>query len=258
MDSISVDLIYGLPKQTFNGFKQTLASIIAAKPDRIALYHYAHMPTRIKAQALINESELPTSAEKLKLLGLSINTLVDAGYQHIGMDHFALPDDPLCQSLAQDTLHRNFQGYSTHGDCDIIGMGISAISQVAGCYSQNHKQLKDYQTTISNGQLAVERGYSLSDDDRLRAEIIQQLMCRHILVFDYFERMYSIMFTRYFASELNALEAMAQDQLLTIDNETIKVTEKGCLMLRNIAMVFDLYLQNDNPANRELRFSKVL
>lgn len=256
--SLSVDLIYGLPKQTQQSFVETLKAIIAAHPDRIALYNYAHMPSIIKAQKMIQENDLPEAEAKLELLNLSIDTLTAAGYCHIGMDHFALPSDPLSRSLDKGELHRNFQGYSTHGDCDIIGFGASAISRVGDAFSQNHKNLLDYQRCIKNQRLATQRGYSLSADDRIRAAVIQHIMCSHILNFKDFGRAHHIIFKQYFQRELEQLKPMSDDQLLIITEDKLQITARGRLLLRNIAMIFDAYLPQNNSADNCIQFSKVL
>ncbi len=257
--SLSVDLIYGLPKQTADSFAKTLEEIIKVKPDRIALYNYAHMPQTIKSQKLINDEDIPSAKVKLALLTLSIDTLTAVGYRHIGMDHFALPDDPLSQSLEQGTLHRNFQGYSTHGDCDIIGFGVSAISKVGDIFSQNYKKLFDYQNRIQQKSLAIEKGCSLSIDDKIRAAVIQHIMCSQTLDINAFNRTHSIIFECYFKKEIEKLSPMINDGLLIITPEKLKITEKGRLLLRNIAMAFDTYLSEKLSKDENLiKFSKVL
>ncbi len=257
--SLSVDLIYGLPQQTLDSFTKTLEEIIRVKPDRIALYNYAHMPQTIKSQKLIKDEDIPSAKVKLALLTLSINTLTSAGYQHIGMDHFALPDDPLSQSLEQGTLHRNFQGYSTHGDCDIIGFGVSAISKVGDIFSQNYKKLSEYQDHIQQKRLAIEKGCALSIDDKIRAAVIQHIMCSQALDINAFNRTHCIIFEGYFKNEIEKLAPMIKDGLLTITPEELKITEKGRLLLRNIAMVFDTYLSKKLSTDKNLiKFSKVL
>ncbi len=278
IESISVDLIYGLPKQNIESFNQTLESIIAIKPERIALYNYAHMPDLIKSQRLINAKELPDTNTKVELMAMSIQKLLDAGYIHIGMDHFALPSDSLSESLINHTLHRNFQGYSTHGDCDLIGFGVSAISHIGDCYSQNTKIISEYKDAIESGTHPIIRGYNLSKADAIRTDAIQQLMCNRSLNLDKFGYIHAIDTKYYFAKELQALSVMATEGLVEIDNHTIKITDNGCLFLRNIAMVFDDYLQSapnngsDNyppqkintsgltqlHASKKISFSKVL
>lgn len=244
IESISVDLIYGLPKQSIESFNQTLDSIITIRPERIALYNYAHMPDIIKSQRLINAKELPSTQTKVELIAMSIKKLLDAGYIHIGMDHFALPNDSLSKSLANHTLHRNFQGYSTHGDCDLIGFGVSAISHIGDCYSQNTKIISEYKHTVSSGIPPIVRGYNLSKADVIRTDAIQQLMCNRTLDLNQFGHIHAIDAKQYFAKELQALAQMKAEGLVTIDDHIVRITDDGCLFLRNIAMVFDDYLQS--------------
>lgn len=258
VESLSVDLIYGLPKQTVHGFADTLSTIVETRPDRIALYNYAHMPQRIKSQKLIKQDDLPSPEHKLELLCLSIETLTEAGYCHIGMDHFALPDDPLSRSLEHGGLHRNFQGYSTHGDCDIIGMGVSAISKIGDSFGQNIKSLTRYQEYINCGQLAIERGYVLSQDDQLRAAIIQAIMCSATVDFNVLTQTFGMDFDVYFKHELEQLMPMVDGGLVVLTDQSIRVTEKGRLLLRNIAMTFDAYLPTNQSADNGIGFSKVL
>jgi oxygen-independent coproporphyrinogen-3 oxidase len=243
--SISVDLIYGLPKQTTEHFEQTLNTIIDFKPERIALYNYAHMPQLIKSQCLIDAKDLPDTNTKIELMAMSIQKLMNEGYIHIGMDHFALPNDSLSVSLREYTLHRNFQGYSTHGDCDLIGFGVSAISHIGDCYSQNTKTLSEYKEAIESDEPALVRGYNLSKDDVIRIDAIQQLMCNRTLNLNDFSDIHAINAQIFFEKELKALEIMATEGLLTIKNQIIIISDDGCLFLRNIAMIFDKYLQVD-------------
>jgi oxygen-independent coproporphyrinogen-3 oxidase len=257
--SVSIDLIYGLPKQTPKNFTKTLDTIITARPDRISLYHYAHMPHLIKAQKLIREGDIPKLIVKMALLTLSINQLLSAGYQYIGMDHFALPNDPLSKSRKQGMLQRNFQGYSTHSDCDTIGMGVSAISQIGNSFSQNYKHLTQYQHHIQAQKLAIEKGYTLSTDDKIRSNIIQSIMCRQQVDMNKVSKVFGISFKNYFKDELKALTTMMEDGLLNTAQDEINITEKGRFFMRNIAMVFDAYLspsaQDDTTV---IEFSKVL
>ncbi len=258
--SISIDLIYGLPKQTLTSFTKTLSITLDARPDRIALYNYAHMPQRISSQKLIDETWLPSPDEKLKLLTLAIDTLMDAGYQYIGMDHFALPDDPLNQHLKDSTLQRNFQGYSTHGDCDIVGFGISAISKIGNAYSQNHKNVSDYLKKIQSNELAVQRGYVLNQDDRIRAHAIQQIMCQYSIDFSQFRQFQHIDFTEYFKKELERLKQLEADGLLKLTTYSMEITPLGRLFLRNIAMIFDAHMSHKTlkESKTQTLFSKVL
>ncbi len=253
--SISVDLIYGLPKQTIQGFAKTLETIIELSPDRLSLFNYAHMPHLFKPQRRINEAELPKAEEKLTILQQSIESLTKAGYVYIGMDHFAKPDDELAIAQKEGQLHRNFQGYTTHADCDLIAMGVSAISSVNNCYSQNTKDLKDYYHEIDNGRLPVVRGLSQTLDDVIRREVIQQLSCHFYLDFISIVKKLNINFSDYFEEELNDLIPLVNDGLLDLTDTTIYVSDSGRLLIRTICMVFDRYLRTDkNPQ----RFSKVI
>lgn len=242
--SVSVDLIYGLPCQTVASFSRTLDKVIALRPDRIATYSYAHLPETFRAQRLIQSSDMPTPAQKLELLALIIDRLQAAGYVYIGMDHFALPDDELVRARDAGTLQRNFQGYSTQADCDLIGLGISAIGKVADTYSQNAKSLPDYYHRLDELQLPVVRGYRLSDDDRLRRDVIHHLMCHGVVDIPAIEQHYAIDFRVYFAESLRQLEAPMADGLVTLDDASLTLQPRGRLVMRNIAMAFDAYLQD--------------
>jgi oxygen-independent coproporphyrinogen-3 oxidase len=252
--SVSIDLIYGLPKQSVTTMAQTLTKVIAARPDRISIYSYAHLPHLFKPQRRIAEADMPSAETKLDLLHLCIQRLTEAGYVYIGMDHFALPDDDLAIAQRQGRLHRNFQGYSTHADCDLVACGVSAISSVGGTYSQNAKTLDAYYERLDSNALPIVRGRQLTMDDTLRRFIIQMLMCNFELSIESLEMAYPITFTSYFASELGKLNALADDGLLTIDDEWLSVTPKGRLLIRNICMTFDRYL----GAAHELRYSKTI
>ncbi|MEC9483391.1 MAG: oxygen-independent coproporphyrinogen III oxidase [Halomonas sp.] len=241
-DSVSVDLIYGLPLQTVESFDATLAKVIDIRPDRIAAYSYAHLPSLFKAQRLIRPEHMPPPERKLELLELTIQRLTAAGYVYIGMDHFALPDDELAQARENGTLQRNFQGYSTHADCDLIGLGVSAIGKVADSYSQNAKELSHYYARLDAGYLPVKRGYRLNDDDRLRREVIMALMCHGRIDMAHFEARYGIDFARYFAESLAQLAGHVADGLVTIDEEAVMLLPQGQLMMRSVAMAFDAYL----------------
>ena len=241
--SISVDLIYGLPLQTIDSFDQTLDQIIALKPDRIAAYSYAHLPEQVRAQRMINPSDTPPPERKLELLELTIKRLTEAGYVYIGMDHFALPDDELTKALKHGTLQRNFQGYSTHAQCDLIGIGVSAIGKIGHSYSQNAKELKSYYAQLDQNQLPIAKGYQLNADDRLRAHIISKLMCHGALHFDVIDAEYGISFVNYFKEEVKALKPLQSDGLVELTDNTLQIRPQGHLLLRNIAMVFDRYLQ---------------
>ena len=257
--SISIDLIYGLPKQTLVSIAETLTKVIAANPDRIAVYHYAHLPHIFKPQRRISEEDLPSSDIKLEMLGLCIRQLNAAGYVYIGMDHFAKPDDELAVAQRQGLLHRNFQGYSTHAESDLIACGVSAISSVGMCYSQNAKTLDDYYDRLDQGELPIVRGYQLTMDDVLRRFIIQRLMCNFELSIRSLEQAYPIKFDNYFRLELEALDELRAMGLLTIDSEWIEVTLKGRLLIRNVCMVFDRHLQQARQLYSEpLRYSRTV
>ncbi len=253
--SVAMDLIYGLPKQTIMGFNQTLKKVIAAAPDRIALYNYAHIPTAFKPQRRINEADLPSAEAKLDILSLAIRKLSEAGYIYIGMDHFSKPDDELAIAFKLGTLHRNFQGYSTHAECDLIGIGVSAIGQVGPVYSQNYRRLEDYYDRLDMCLLPVMRGHRLSRDDLLRRTIINGLMCQFEISIEAIEAAYLIEFKTYFAEEIGELKSLQEIGLIILDHEWISVTAKGRLLVRNICMVFDKYLRTDL---QNQRYSKVI
>lgn len=251
--SISIDLIYGLPLQTVESFARTLNKILAAAPDRFSVFNYAHLPNRFKTQRQINEADLPSPKLKLAILQMVIAHLTDAGYVYIGMDHFAKPDDELATAQREGKLYRNFQGYSTHADCDLIGLGITSIGRVGDAYIQNVKDLADYKAKISSGHLPVFKGLELTADDKLRRAVITQLICHFELNFQNIEQAYPIQFKQYFAAELANLEAMAADRLLELDANDIKILPAGRLLIRNICMVFDRYL-----AEKQRQFSKLI
>lgn len=253
--SISIDLIYGLPRQTVNGFNRTLDRVIAASPDRLSIYNYAHLPSLFKPQRRILESDMPTADARLQILALAISKLTEAGYVYIGMDHFAKPDDELAIAQREGRLHRNFQGYSTHSDCDMMSFGISSISKVGPSYYQNVKTLDEYYASLDKAVLPVFRGIELNADDILRRSIIQSLMCHFELSMDAVEAAHGIDFRSYFAGELQALQEMVQAGLLRIEERRIVVLPPGRMLVRAISMVFDRYLQ----ANRQpTRYSKVI
>ncbi len=253
--SISVDLIYGLPFQSTETFDETLKTIIEVDPDRLSLFNYAHLPELFKPQRRIHEADLPSPAEKLEILKLSIDRLTGAGDVFIGMDHFAKPEDELAVAQRNRTLYRNFQGYSTHANCDLVGLGITAIGMVGDTYSQNVKSLDEYYDRLSRNGLPIFRGIELDDDDRLRRQVITALICHFDLVIKEVEQAFGIDFRAYFAAELNDLQSMQADGLLTVTDERIRVTPAGKLLIRNICMVFDRYLRE--AANGQ-RFSKVI
>jgi oxygen-independent coproporphyrinogen-3 oxidase len=254
--SVNMDLIYGLPLQSAVTMDSTLDKVIAAAPDRISVYNYAHLPHLFKPQRRIAESDLPSADEKLRMLSLCIDKLTDAGYVYIGMDHFARPDDELAIAQRQGRLHRNFQGYSTHADTDLVSCGVSAISAVGLTYSQNVKTLDAYYSMLDCHRLPIARGIKLNLDDVLRRSIIQMLMCNFELSISALQQAYPIDFNHYFSTEMEQLEAMQEDGLLSIDEDWITVSPKGRLLVRNICMVFDRYLQQRRA--EPLRYSRTI
>ncbi len=252
--SINMDLIYGLPLQTAESFGRTLDEIIAAGPDRLSVFNYAHLPEMFKTQRQISAADLPSPQTKLDILQLTIERLTTAGYVYIGMDHFAKPDDELAIAQRSGTLYRNFQGYSTHADCDLIGMGITAISMVGRSYSQNVRTLDEYYARLDAGHLPVSRGIELDDDDRLRRIIITELICHFKLDVRKFEHDHGIRFSEYFAPELTALQSLRHDGLVDVAPDAITVRPAGKLLIRNICMVFDKYLRQ----GQRQRYSKVI
>ncbi|OGT32117.1 MAG: oxygen-independent coproporphyrinogen III oxidase [Gammaproteobacteria bacterium RBG_16_51_14] len=253
--SISVDLIYGLPLQSVANFRITLEKIVELSPDRVAIYNYAHLPHLFKTQKQINESELPSPAEKLGILQMAINTMIEAGYVYIGMDHFAKPDDELALAQRDGNLYRNFQGYSTHANCDVIGMGISSISRAGNCYAQNVRTLDEYVAIVQSGEIPIFRGYELNSEDKIRRDVIAQLICHFSLDFTQIESQYEIDFKSYFSKELEQLSIMHTDGLLLVEADKIQVLPIGRLLIRNICTVFDQYMQQNDTVKR---FSKMI
>lgn len=251
--SINVDLIYGLPRQTLITFNRTLARVIAAAPDRIAIYNYAHLPTRFKPQRRISEADLPSPETKLKLLALAAQRLIETGYVYIGMDHFAKPDDALAVAQRQGRLHRNFQGYSTHPDCDLVALGVSAIGNIGPTYSQNFRDLDDYYDSLDRGVLPIMRGIELTADDLLRRAVIQSLMCHFTLSKAAIEIAYLVDVDKYFAVELDELREFERLGLVNMDSRWINVTPKGRMLIRNVCMVFDKYLRHEPEVRRYSR-----
>lgn len=247
-DSVNLDLIYGLPRQTVGGFGQTLDHVVDLAPDRVAVYGYAHLPRLFKAQQQIESSELPDAATRLKLFGLALDKLSGAGYVYVGMDHFARPGDELVQAQAQGTLQRNFQGYSTRGDCDIVGLGMSAIGRIGNSYTQNARDLPGYYMALDNGRLPVARGIVLDADDVVRRAAIGELMCHGLLDMRAFSARHGIVFANYFAAELERLRQLESDGLVELGVDALRVTSRGRLLLRNVAACFDAYLQDDVQA----------
>ncbi len=253
--SVSIDLIYGLPKQNLQGFKATLDKVIAAGVDRLSIYNYAHMPTLFKPQRRIHEEDLPAPQTKLDILKLAVNTLTDAGYVYIGMDHFAKPDDELAIAQREGRLHRNFQGYSTHSDCDLVAVGVSSIGKVGPTYSQNFRELEPYYAALDNNTLPIMRGMELNEDDQIRREIIQALMCHFEIDKVAFGKEFKIDFDQYFAVEQAELREYEREGLLTMSAGHVSVTPKGRMLIRNICMVFDKYLRT---RQEHARYSKVI
>ena len=241
--SINFDLIYGLPLQTPETFSRTLEQVIAMRPDRLAVYGYAHMPQLFKAQRRISSEELPDEATRLILLRLAIERLCAAGYLYIGLDHFALPSDSLAQAKQQVTLHRSFQGYTTHANHDLVSFGVSAIGRVGGLYVQNHKLLTEFEAAIDQGTLPGQRGVFLDPDDSIRADVIQQIMCHGLVEIEALQTRHGIVFRDYFAPELKRLSTLSEDGLVDMTQEHIRLTRAGQLMMRAVAMTFDAYLR---------------
>ncbi|HOI30476.1 MAG TPA: oxygen-independent coproporphyrinogen III oxidase [Melioribacteraceae bacterium] len=242
-ESINLDLIYGLPFQSAESFAKTVEAIIDISPDRIAVFNYAHVPWMKKHMALIKPDDLPLAEEKLEILKMTIEKLTSAGYIFIGMDHFAKPDDELAIALRDKKLYRNFQGYSTHAGADLYGFGITSISQIGRSYSQNVKKENEYFSLLNEGRLPVERGYYLSDDDLLRRHVITRIMCDFELDFSEVEKLYRVEFEKYFAVSIEGLKEFMNDGLVEINDRKIVVTEMGRLLIRNIAMNFDKYIE---------------
>ena len=254
-ESINIDLIYGLPQQTPESFDRTLEQAVQLRPDRIALYAYAHLPQCFKPQRRIDVAELPEAGAKISMLSRSLSAFQRAGYVYIGMDHFALPHDVLAVAKRQGRLHRNFQGYSTQPDCDLISLGVSAIGRVGATYSQNTKTLEEYYDYLDQGRLPVVRGLALSRDDLVRRGVIMALMCQGQLEFESIELAYLIDFNSYFAAELAILGGMQTQGLVDVSDTSMQITETGWYFVRGVAMVFDRYLQADRT---RARFSRII
>jgi oxygen-independent coproporphyrinogen III oxidase len=254
-ESVNVDLIYGLPLQTPESFERTLAQVNELRPDRIALYAYAHLPERFKPQRRIHAAELPSGGAKVAMLSRSLDAFTEAGYVYIGMDHFALPGDALAVAKRQGRLHRNFQGYSTQADCDLIALGVSSIGRVGATYSQNAKTMEEYCDLLDQGHLPVVRGLALTRDDLIRRAVIMALMCQGQLQFESINLAWLVDFKKYFANELAQLETLQAQGLVQLSDTGIQVSAMGWFFVRGVAMVFDRYLQADR--NRT-RFSKII
>jgi oxygen-independent coproporphyrinogen-3 oxidase len=254
-ESVNIDLIYGLPMQTPESFNRTLAQVVELRPNRIALYGYAHLPERFKPQRRISEYELPAAQDKITMLASALSAFIKAGYVYVGMDHFALPDDDLAIAKRQGRLHRNFQGYSTQPDCDLISLGVSAIGRVGATYSQNAKTIEEYFDHLNHGRFPVVRGLALSRDDVIRRAVIMAIMCQGSLQYEAIELAYMVDFKTYFAPELEQLKTLQSTGMLILEEGSMQVTDTGWFFVRAVAMVFDRYLQTDR--NRA-RFSKIL
>ena len=253
--STNLDMIYGLPLQTKESFAFTLEKVLALDPARLSIFNYAHMPSLFAAQRKINEDDMAKPAEKLAMLQHTIEFLTESGYQFIGMDHFAKPNDELALAQQQGILHRNFQGYTTQQDADLLGLGVSAISQIGHCYSQNQKKLSDYYQQVENVGHAQWRGVALNKDDLIRREVIKQLICNFTLNKKDIEQQFDLNFDQYFAEDINLLTPFIEDQLVTIDSNKVQVLLTGKLLIRNICMCFDVYLRNQA---RQQQFSRVI
>jgi len=253
--SINLDLIYGLPKQSISTMQATLDTVLAWRPERIALYSYAHLPKRFMPQRRIASADMPSASKKLAMLKLAVTTLLAAGYVYIGMDHFALPEDDLAIALEQGTLQRNFQGYSTQADCDLIALGVSAISRIGDTYAQNHRDLLNYYNTLDRQQLPLAKGLVMTRDDDIRRAAIHDLLCQSTLDIPNFEQVWDVNFATYFASDLEQVQTLEQDGLVELSNDSIDITPRGRFLARIIAMRFDRHLRE---AKSITQFSRVI
>ena len=253
--STNLDLIYGLPKQTQARFAETLAQVLEMQPGRLSIFNYAHMPQLFAAQRKIKDEDLPQAEEKMAILQDTIATLTNAGYQFIGMDHFAQPDDELAVAQRKGILHRNFQGYTTQGECDLVGFGVSAISMIGDAYAQNQKELKKYYAQVNEQRHALWKGVALDGDDLLRREVIKQLICNFKLDKVSVETEFDVEFNHYFKEDLELLQTFINDELVEVDDKEIRVTVRGRLLIRNICMCFDKYLR---AKARQQQFSRVI
>jgi oxygen-independent coproporphyrinogen-3 oxidase len=254
-NSTNIDLIYGLPKQTPESFAYTLQRVAELSPDRLSVFNYAHMPNLFAAQRKIKDADLPSAQQKLDILQHTIASLTESGYQFIGMDHFARPDDELAVAQREGKLHRNFQGYTTQGDSDLLGLGVSAISMLGDSYAQNQKELKVYYSSVEAQGHALWRGLAMTEDDCLRREVIKTLICNFKLDYLAIERQFDINFADYFAEDLQLLAPFERDGLVERDEQGIQVTPRGRLLIRNICMCFDIYLRQQA---RTQQFSRVI
>lgn len=253
--SVNMDLIYGLPYQTLDSFKETLDTVIAMDPDRLSIFNYAHMPDRFRSQSHIDADTLPSPETKLAILESTISKLLDAGYAYIGMDHFAKPDDELALAQQNGQLHRNFQGYTTHADCDLVAMGVSSISQIGRVYYQNEHDIAQYTKAVDTQNYAIKRGVMMTDDDVIRREVITQLICHFQLDTRTIEQQFALNFAEYFAEEQAELKQFAADGLIELDGSQIKVTPSGRLLIRRICMAFDAYIPKKQQSSG---FSKII
>ena len=258
MRSVNIDLIYGLPGQSLDGFRRTLDTVVAMRPDRLAVYSYAHLPHIFKPQKQIDDALLPDPDTKLALLQAAVEQLTAAGYVYIGMDHFALPDDELAVAQAGGGLHRNFMGYTTHADSDLVGLGVSAISHIGNSFSQNPRDLPSWEIALDEGRLPVFRGMRMDEDDEIRADLVQSLMCQGEVRVRAFQERHGIGFAEYFADDLQRLWPLADDGLVEVGPEAIRATPRGRLLLRNIAMCFDRYLDRESVIDARPRFSRAI
>lgn len=253
--SSNIDLIYGLPLQSTETMRTTLETVLQWRPDRIALYSYAHLPERFMPQRRIEAAALPSGATKLAMLNLAVDTLLAAGYVYIGMDHFALPEDELAQALEHGTLQRNFQGYATQADCDLIALGVSAISRIGKTYAQNHRVLQDYYDALDRRELPLSKGLTMTDDDQIRRAAIHDLLCQSEIEIPEFEKRWNIDFAKYFDQELEQLQSLAADGLVSLNESEITITPRGRFLARVVAMRFDRHLRE---AKTHARYSKVI
>ena len=253
--SINIDLIYGLPHQTLESFTKTLDTIIELDPDRLSVFNYAHMPDRFRSQSHIKAEDLPSPETKLAILETTISKLIDAGYVYIGMDHFAKPDDELALAQQSGKLHRNFQGYTTHSDCDLVAMGVSSISQIGDVYYQNEHDIALYSAAVETRNNAIKRGVTLTLDDRIRRAVITQLICHFQLHKKDIEEQFEISFAEYFNEELLELEKFTGDGLIILSDDSIEVTPAGRLLIRRICMAFDAYIPKQSPTKG---FSRII
>lgn len=254
-ESTNVDLIYGLPHQTPETFAETIQRVLDLSPDRISVFNYAHLPARFAAQRKIKDEDLPSPQQKLEILHQTIETLVGAGYQYIGMDHFAKPDDELAKLQRSGKLHRNFQGYTTQEECDLLGLGVSSISQIGDCYAQNQKDIRPYYEAIDDQGHALWKGCKLNHDDEIRRVVIKQLICHFDLDMAVIDEKFGFTFEDYFAQDLKLLQTFIDDKLVTIENRRIEVSQTGRLLIRNICMCFDVYFREKA---RQQQFSRVI